>query len=79
VPADARLYIDDRAMKTPSAHRSCQTPELEPGQRYYYEVCVEVERGGKALGATKRVLLKAGDEAHADFIGMAATVTAQAK
>ena len=79
VPADARLYIDDRAMKTSSEHRTYQTPDLEPGQTYFYEVRVEVERDGKVLSETKRVLLKAGDEARADFTGMAATATAAAK
>ena len=79
VPADANLYIDDHKMKTQSERRTFQTPELEPGQTYYYEVRVEVERDGKTVGTTKRVLLKAGQEVRADFNDMDATVTAKAK
>ena len=49
VPAGAKLYIDDHAMTTPSQHRVYQTPTLEPGQTYYYEVRVETTHDGKAL------------------------------
>ena len=79
VPADAKLYIDDHAMKTSSERRTYQTPELEPGLTYFYEVRVELERDGKTLSASKRVLLKAGQDIHADFTDMETTVTAQAK
>jgi len=79
VPAGANLYIDDHKMKTQSERRTFQTPVLEPGQTYFYEVRVEVERDGKTLSTTKRVLLKAGQEVRADFNDMDATVTAKAK
>ncbi len=79
VPADARLYIDDHKMKTQSERRTFQTPALEQGQTYYYDVRVEMERDGKTLSTTKRVLLKAGQEVRADFNNMDATVTAKAK
>ena len=79
VPADAKLYIDDTAMRTPSEHRTYQTPDLEPGQTYYYEVRVEVQRDGKPISETRRVLVRAGQEVHADFTDMATTSTAQAK
>ncbi len=79
VPADATLYIDDTAMKTTSEHRAFRTPDLDPGQTYYYEVRVEAQRDGKPVSQTKRVLLHAGQEAHADFTDLTATSTAQAK
>ncbi len=78
-PADAKLYIDDTAMKTTSEHRAFQTPDLEPGQTYFYEVRVESQRDGKPVSETKRVLVRAGQEVHADFTDMATTSTAQAK
>ncbi len=79
VPADAKLYIDDTAMKAPSDHRTYQTPDLEPGQTYYYEVRVEAQRDGKPVSETRRVLVRAGQEVHADFTDVGTTSTAQAK
>jgi uncharacterized protein (TIGR03000 family) len=79
VPADAKLFIDDRAMKTVATHRAYQTPDLEPGQTYYYEVRVEVERDGKLLSETRRVLVRAGQDVHADFSDVTTTATAKAK
>jgi len=79
VPPDAKLYIDDTAMKTTAEHRTYQTPDLEPGQTYYYEVRVELQRDGKPVSETRRVLVRAGQEIHADFTDMGTTATAQAK
>jgi uncharacterized protein (TIGR03000 family) len=67
VPADARLYIDDRAMKTTSDVRTFSTPDLEPGQLYYYEVRAEVVRDGKPVSQTKRVIVRAGATVRASF------------
>jgi uncharacterized protein (TIGR03000 family) len=79
VPAGAKLFIDDRSMNTPSEHRVYQTPTLEQGQTYYYEVRVEFNHDGKALSQTKRVLLRAGQEVRADFKDMETTATAKAE
>jgi uncharacterized protein (TIGR03000 family) len=79
VPADSKVYVDDQAMKTPSETRVYQTPDLEPGQIYYYEVRVEMERDGKVISETKRVVLRAGQEVLADFKDMATTATAKAQ
>jgi uncharacterized protein (TIGR03000 family) len=67
VPADASLYIDDRAMKTTSDVRAFSTPDLEPGQLYYYEVRAEVVRDGKPVAQTKRVIVSAGATVRASF------------
>jgi uncharacterized protein (TIGR03000 family) len=81
MPADARLYVDDRPMKTMAPVRTFSTPELEPGQVYYYELRAEVMRDGKAITQTKRVLLRAGDVVRARFEGGEAepVATAQAR
>jgi uncharacterized protein (TIGR03000 family) len=79
VPADARLYIDDQLMKTTSSKRVFSTPFLAQGQAYYYEVRVEVLRDGKPVSETKKVVVRAGEEARASFPNLEpATVTAQA-
>jgi uncharacterized protein (TIGR03000 family) len=81
LPADAKLYVDDRPMRTTSEVRSFNTPVLEPGQTYYYELRAEVIRDGQPVTATKRVLLRAGEVVRARFAEMDAepVSTARAK
>jgi uncharacterized protein (TIGR03000 family) len=67
VPTEATLFIDGRAMKTTSPVRTFNTPELEPGQLYYYEVRAEVMRDGQPVTQTKRVIVKAGTVTRASF------------
>jgi uncharacterized protein (TIGR03000 family) len=79
VPADAKLYIDDQLMKTPSPHRVYSTPDLDRGQAYYYVVRVEMVRDGQKQSETKRVILRAGQEIRADFTGMEAVAAVKAE
>jgi uncharacterized protein (TIGR03000 family) len=67
VPTDAKLFIDDQAMKTASARRTFSTPALQPGQAYYYEVRAEVVRDGKTQSETKKIIVKAGEVVRASF------------
>jgi uncharacterized protein (TIGR03000 family) len=67
LPEDAKLYIDNRPMKTTSARRVFNTPALDKGQVYYYILRVEVVRNGKKKTETKRVLVRAGQETKAAF------------
>jgi uncharacterized protein (TIGR03000 family) len=60
VPADAKLYIDGKLMKTTSAKRTFRTPALQKGQTYYYVLRTEVVREGQAVSETKRVLVRPG-------------------
>jgi uncharacterized protein (TIGR03000 family) len=79
VPADAKLYIDDQLMKTTAAKRVFSTPVLAQGQAYFYDVRVEVVRDGKTVSDSKRIIVRAGEEARANFAGLeATTVTAKA-
>lgn len=73
VPADAKLFIDDLPMKTASARRVFSTPNLQPGQTYYYIVRAEVVRDGKTVSETKRVTMKAGDVIRSSFADMGTT------
>jgi uncharacterized protein (TIGR03000 family) len=81
LPADAKLFIDDMPMKTTSGVRAFNTPTLEPGQAYYYMVRVETMRDGKPVSETRRVIVRAGMTARADFKDREsdAVRTAQAK
>lgn len=81
LPANAKLFIDDMPMKAASGMRSFNTPDLEPGQAYYYMVRVETTRDGKPVSETRRVIVRAGQVARADFKELTsdAVRTAQAK
>src|SRR5438876_574441 len=65
VPANAKLFIDDQPMKSSAATRVFNTPKLEKGQTYYYEVKVEVARDGVMHSETRKVLVRAGERARA--------------
>jgi uncharacterized protein (TIGR03000 family) len=60
VPAEARLYINGRLMRTASAVRAFDTPPLEPGRAYSYTLRAEVVRGGKTVSDTREVEVRAG-------------------
>jgi uncharacterized protein (TIGR03000 family) len=74
LPADAKLYIDDQPMKTSSGRRVFRTPALDRGQAYYYILRAEVTRDGKPQTATKRVIVRAGQEVRAAFPELATPV-----
>jgi uncharacterized protein (TIGR03000 family) len=67
LPVDAKLYIDDHLMRTTSERRTFNTPVLEKGQTYYYELRAEVVRDGKPVVVNKRVTLQAGELIQARF------------
>jgi len=73
VPADAKLFVDDKVTKTEGTTRSFSTPELTAGQEYYYVVRAEVARDGKPVSETKRVTVKAGEVAKTSFTSLGKT------
>jgi uncharacterized protein (TIGR03000 family) len=79
LPADAKLYVDDRLMRTTSERRIYNSPLLEAGQTYYYILRAEVVREGQTLSDTKRVLVHAGDVIQASFRGLESAATARAQ
>jgi uncharacterized protein (TIGR03000 family) len=78
LPAEAKLYIDGRLMKTASAHRVFSTPTLQPGQLYYYDLRAEVARDGQVLSQEQRIIVSAGQQARAAFRDFGAGATAKA-
>ena len=79
LPADAKLYVDDRLTKAISERRVFNSPQLEEGQTYYYILRAEVVRDGQTLSETKRVLLHARDVVQASFKELGASATARAE
>jgi uncharacterized protein (TIGR03000 family) len=60
VPADARLYVDGEKVTHTAGARTFETPALPIGQTFYYTVTAEVDRDGRTLSDTRRVLVEAG-------------------
>src|SRR5712692_7664770 len=67
LPADVKLFIDDRPMNVTSQHVIFMTPELQAGKTYYYDIRAEVVQGGKVVADTKRVVFHAGDDLRESF------------
>jgi uncharacterized protein (TIGR03000 family) len=67
LPADAKLFVDGQRMNGTSSRRMFQTPELIPGQTYYYELRAEIERDGQTITANQRIILQPGRDVAASF------------
>lgn len=67
LPAGAKLFVDDQPIKTSADSQAFNTPRLERGQTYFYEVRAEVIRDGKTAVESKRVLVRAGQEVSVTF------------
>jgi uncharacterized protein (TIGR03000 family) len=67
VPADAKVFIDGKQMKSKSARRVFQSPMLEEGGTYFYDIRAEVVRDGKTISENRRVILRPGQRIAANF------------
>ena len=63
LPADAKLLFNGVAANGTGGVRTFQTPPLQPGQIYQYELTAEVVRNGRVERATSTVLVRAGETA----------------
>ena len=67
VPADARLFVDDQAMRTTGTVRCYRSPELAASATYEYELRAEITRDGQTTTQTKLVRVTAGTSQELDF------------
>lgn len=63
LPADARLLFNGVAASGSGAVRTFQTPPLEAGRSYQYELVAEVVRDGRTERATGTVVVRSGEVA----------------
>jgi uncharacterized protein (TIGR03000 family) len=70
LPADAKLYVDGQPMRTPSERRVFHTPQLAPGQYYYYNLRAELVRDGRTITRERRVVVRGGSVTRASFTDM---------
>jgi uncharacterized protein (TIGR03000 family) len=71
LPADAKLFIDDQLMQSTSARRIFNTPALQEGQTYFYDIRAEIIRDGRTVTQAQRVILNPGQQVVANFTEMA--------
>jgi uncharacterized protein (TIGR03000 family) len=67
LPSDARLWVDNVYCPLSSNVRSFNTPQLEPGRRYYYTLRAEINRDGQVVSQNRRVIVSAGAAVEVNF------------
>jgi uncharacterized protein (TIGR03000 family) len=67
LPADARLWVDGAACPLSSETRSFDTPTLESGKQYVYNLRAAVVRDGQTVEQTQRVVIAAGRQVNVTF------------
>jgi uncharacterized protein (TIGR03000 family) len=67
LPADARLYFDGALTRQTGPVRNFDTPPLNPGVNYTYELKAELDRDGHVQTQTQRVRVRAGETTRVDF------------
>jgi uncharacterized protein (TIGR03000 family) len=77
VPADAKVFVNDRETTSTGEQREYISRNLQPGARYSYTVRAEFNRDGKPVTEEKTVQLTAGQNSALDFNGAAQVQTAK--
>ena len=72
LPADARLFADDTALRMTGPERKFVTPELPADMEYTYRFRAEYERDGETIGVTKRVAVRPGRAVVVEFADLVA-------
>jgi uncharacterized protein (TIGR03000 family) len=67
VPAEARLYVNSVLCPLTSETRSFNTPALERGREYFYNLRAEMVRDGETVSQTQRVTVTAGRQVSVEF------------
>ncbi len=68
VPADAKVFVNDRPTTSVGEDREFISRDLAPGARYNYQVRAEFIRDGKPVTEEKSVQLAAGENLSLNFI-----------
>ncbi len=72
LPADARLFADNRALNLTGAERKFVSPELPTGQEFVYRFKAEYERDGELVSVTKKIAVRPGLAVTVEFADLTA-------
>src|SRR5262249_14957397 len=61
VPSDAKIWFDQTQTKQTGTMRSFESPSLDVGSEYAYQIRIQWKRDGKDITETRQVTLHAGD------------------
>jgi uncharacterized protein (TIGR03000 family) len=67
LPADARLSFDDYQTTLTGPERTFDTPPLDVGRRYNYELRARWKEGGRDMERTQTIHFGRGDNVAVDF------------
>jgi uncharacterized protein (TIGR03000 family) len=67
VPPGADVFFDGSPTDETGARRVFSTPDLTPGQTYYYEIEAQWSANGQVLDQTRKVAVTAGANVTVDF------------
>lgn len=67
LPASAKLTFDGVATKSTSATRVFATPTLDTDKEYYYTLNGELTQNGQTVTASKRIVVRSGEETRVSF------------
>jgi uncharacterized protein (TIGR03000 family) len=72
LPADARLYAENKALNQSGPERQFVSPELPAGKEFVYLFRVEYDRNGETLSVARKVGVRAGALITVEFNDMTA-------
>jgi len=67
VPADAKIYVNDKVTSSTGESRRYVSRDLAPGFKFSYEIRAEKRIDGRLIRETKTVQLGSGETANLDF------------
>ena len=67
LPADAKLSVEGKTLKTSEGQREFITPQLEAGTNYRYTIKAEVVRNNQVVTQSREVRVRAGETTRVSF------------
>lgn len=67
LPADAKLFAEEKLLNLTSSERSFVTPPLPAGREFHYTFRVEYLRDGEKIARSKQIGVKSGSSVVVDF------------
>ena len=79
VPQGGKLFVDGRQINTQAGTRAFQTPALMPGETYFYDIRIEVDRQGAIAADERRVIIEPGQDVAVHFPNLRPAGTSTAR